>query len=126
MSTAYVDTSALLAVEFNEPGGEALERRLNSFTRLVSANLLEAEFRAALLRVGRTFSYGILSHIDWVFPDRPLSPEIAMALAAGYLRGADLWHVATALYVAPPPSGLTFITADNRQSAVATALGFET
>ena len=125
MNVAYVDTSALLAVEFNESGADALARRLNSFTRLVSANLLEAELRAALLREERTFSAGVLAGLDWVFPDRPLSSEIALALAVGYLRGADLWHVATALYVSPTPGGIAFITADNRQSEVAAALGFE-
>ncbi len=126
MSVAYVDTSAVLTVEFSEPGSEALERRLNSFTSLVSANLLEAEFRAALLRERRAFSYGILAHVNWVFPDRSLSPEIALALSVGYLRGADLWHVANALYVARTHGGVVFITTDQRQSAVAAALGFQT
>ena len=125
MTVAYVDTSAVLTVEFNEPGGEALEQRLNSFTSLVSSNLLEAEFRAALLREGRAFSFGTLAHINWVFPDRSLSPEIALALSAGYLRGADLWHVANALYVAHTHDGVVFISTDQRQSAVAAALGFE-
>ena len=123
---AYVDASVILAIEFEERGWEALNRRLSSFTAVVSSNLLEAEVRASFLREGRSFSYDILARIAWVFPDRPLSPEIAMALAAGYLRGADLWHVATALYVDNTQSSLTFITADHRQSAVATALGFQT
>lgn len=123
---AYVDTSAVLAIEFEERGWEVLNQRLNSFPLLVSSNLLEAEVRAAFLRERRAFSYGILTHINWVFPARPLSLEIAMAQSAGYLRGADLWHVANALYIDSPPSGLTFITTDQRQLEVASALGFET
>ena len=46
------------------------------------------------------------------------------ALRAGYLRGADLWHVACALYVAPKPSDVFFITLDERQAEVAAALEF--
>ena len=57
MSAAYVDTSALLAMEFNEAGGEAIASRLNSFSRLFSANLMEAELRSAFFREGRTFRW---------------------------------------------------------------------
>ena len=35
-----------------------------------------------------------------MLPDRPLTHECTKALTAGYLRGADLWHVACALYLA--------------------------
>ena len=42
----------------------------------------------------------------------------------GYLRGADLWHVATALYVSPEAGSLSFATLDTRQSAFAEKLGF--
>lgn len=59
-------------------------------------------------------------------PDRPLSSEITAVLEAGYLRGADLWHVAVALYHAEDPREVTFVTLDNRQRAVAAALGFRT
>jgi hypothetical protein len=45
-------------------------------------------------------------------------------LDAGYLRGADCWHVATALYVSPEPSRLSFLTLDERQRDVARTLGF--
>ena len=40
------------------------------------------------------------------------------------IRGADLWHVASALYAAPRPESLSFATLDLRQGAVAEALGF--
>ena len=46
-------------------------------------------------------------------------------LASGYLRGADLWHVAAALYSFPDPRTATFLTLDNRQREVAEALGFQ-
>jgi hypothetical protein len=47
-------------------------------------------------------------------------------LEHGYLRGADLWHLACALFVVDEPDMLTFLTLDTRQQEVAAALGFHT
>ena len=66
-----------------------------------------------------------IAGIEWILPDRALAPEFATVLETGYLRGADLWHVATALYVSPQSGSLSFATLDARQSAVAEALGFQ-
>ena len=125
MSAAYVDTSALVAVAFGERGAAALASRLGTFPRLLSSNLLEAEIRAACSRERVAVSERLLANLEWVLPDRPLGQEITAVLTAGYLRGADLWHVAAALYVAPAPGDLTFITRDRRQRTVAAALGFQ-
>lgn len=57
--------------------------------------------------------------------DRPLAGELARALQAGYLRGADLWHIAMALYIAPRAEDIGFITLDGTQREVASALGFQ-
>jgi hypothetical protein len=46
--------------------------------------------------------------------------------AVGYVPGADLWHLANALFVSPSGSEMTFLTLDNRQREVASALGFST
>ena len=124
MSVAYVDTSTLVAVAFGERGGAAAARRLNGFSRLLSSNLLEAELRAAFAREGQELEGGFISGIEWVLPDRTLAPEFGKVLDAGYLRGADLWHLAVALYVTAPGSGMSFITHDRRQRSVAAALGF--
>ena len=121
---AYVDTSALLSVAFDEPAAEAVTQRLAEFAGLVSSNLLEAELRSALAREGDTFEPRLLSRIEWVLPSRPLHAEIAAVLQAGYLRGADLWHLANALYAARTMPGLAFITLDQRQQSVAASLGF--
>ena len=125
MSTAYVDTSVLTAIAFDEPGATVHARRLDDFTRLISSNLLEAELRAAFVRESLAFQESAIAGIEWILPNRSLAPEYATALEAGYLRGADLWHVATALYVAAPSGGLWFATLDMRQGAVAEALGFK-
>ena len=125
MSVAYVDTSALVTIAFDEQGATALAAGLTGFARLVSSNLLEAELRAACHREGRAVPDHLLARIDWVLTHRPLSLEMEDALRAGHLRGADLWHIATALYVAPEPSSIAFVTLDQRQAEVAAALGFQ-
>ena len=120
-----MDTSAIIAVEFNEPGGHEVLERLNEFTTLMSLNLLEAEVRSVYMRDGRPFTEEALSNIEWIVPDTPLSAELDIASQAGYLRGADLWHVATALYIFDEPPEVTFLTLDRRQGEVAAALGFQ-
>ena len=124
--SAYIDTSALLAMALGEPGEAAVARRLAGYPRWVSSNLLEAEVRSALARAGNEFDPDLLARIRWVMPTRPLTPEIAAALRVGYLRGADLWHIASALYAAQAMPELAFITLDQRQQRVAAGLGFVT
>jgi predicted nucleic acid-binding protein len=124
MKLAYVDTSCLIAVAFGEAGAAALARRLAKFDVLAASDLLEAELRSAFLREGVEPEPELLAAVSWVLPDRPLHAEIERVLAAGYVRGADCWHLATALYLAEDPSGITFLTLDERQAAVAKALGF--
>ncbi len=126
MSVAYVDSSALIAIAFNEPTGQAMARRLEAFSTLLSSNLLEAELRAACQREEQDFDPEVVAGIEWVLPRRPLTAELAAVLAAGHLRGADLWHVATALFVTHEPGSTAFLTLDRRQRAVAEALGFPT
>jgi uncharacterized protein with PIN domain len=124
MALAYVDTSCLVAIAFREAGFPALRRRLERFDELLASDLLEAELRAALLREGVTVEPELLRAVSWIVPHRPLQPEIARVLEAGYVRGADCWHVATALYLARNPATLNFVTLDERQGAVAARLGF--
>jgi predicted nucleic acid-binding protein len=124
MKLAYVDTSCLIAVGFGEPGVATLARRLAGFDVLAASDLLEAEFRSAFLREGVEPEPELLACVSWVLPDRPLHAEMARVLASGYVRGADCWHLATALYLAEDPATISFLTLDDRQAAVASALGF--
>ena len=124
MKAAYVDTSAIVAVAFDEPDSLAVSRTLKGFTRLVSSNLLEAELWATFAREGVPRERRLLSGIDWIHPGRPLSREIDTVLRVGYLKGADLWHLATALYTATDNAELSFVTLDRTQESVATKLGF--
>ena len=126
MSVGYLDTSCLVAVAFGEPGSKALARRLEGYGELVSSNLLEAELRAALSREKVDGGEELLDGVSWVFPDRRLTAEIERVLAARQVRGADLWHLACALYLAESPGDLDFLTLDAAQRDAAAALGFRT
>jgi len=127
LKAAFIDTSAALAVLFGEPDGEGLGRFLNSLDRLFASNLLEAEIRAAFLREGINprMASPFLSHVRWVLPDRPLTLELdALAGCGVVLRGADLWHVSCALYLAGDLRRLPFVTLDRTQAKAAEAMGF--
>ena len=125
MRPAYVDSSCLVAIALDEPGARELAVRLKDTKRLLTSNLLEAELRSTLTREGvENDCAALLSWLTWIFPDRPLSHELEEVLAAGYLRGADLWHLACALFISPRPHELSFLTLDIKQGEVAAALGF--
>ncbi|MDT8368364.1 MAG: type II toxin-antitoxin system VapC family toxin [Longimicrobiales bacterium] len=130
MRVGYLDTSCLVAVAFDEPGGAELGRRLEAYDHLVSSNLLEAEYRAALRREGVeeeiTEGVRMLAGLTWVLPNRPLSMEIGRVLIVRYLRGADLWHLATALFLTDTPAEVDFLTLDANQRETAEKLGFPT
>ncbi len=126
MTVGYLDTSCLIAVAFGEPGARTLARVLEGYAELVSSNLLEAELRAALSREKVEGGGDLLDGVSWVFPDRRLTPEMERVLAARSLRGADLWHLACALYLAESPGDMDFLTLDAAQRDAAAALGFRT
>jgi predicted nucleic acid-binding protein len=126
MAVAYVDTSYVVAIAFQDKAAASLARKLDSYENLLAANLLEAELRSVFSREKADAEPGILAGLSWIVPDRPLTDEIAAVLKAGYVRGADCWHLATALYASGDPAGMHFLTLDSRQRAVASALGFKT
>ena len=125
MSTAYIDTSVLIAIETSQLGFEVYEEELGRYERLVSSNLLEAEYRSVCMRERRAPSDFRLNKISWIIPARPTTQELNNVLAVGYLRGADLWHVATAIYAETISMiEMSFLTLDNRQRHVANTVGF--
>jgi predicted nucleic acid-binding protein len=125
MRLAYVDTSCLVAITFAEAGATKVAGRLERMDRLFASNLLEAELRSALAREGFSVDPAeLLSGITWVYPNRPLSGEFGRIAVEGYVKGADLWHLACALFLAPEAKDLVFLTLDKRQEAVARKLGF--
>ena len=125
MDTSYIDTSALASIVLRDDGWELVAASMTGFEKLASSNLLEAEMRSACARTGREFRADFVEGIEWIFPDRSLSAEMERILDAGYLRGADLFHVAVALYAVENPADISFITLDRSQRSVAAALGFQ-
>lgn len=125
MKVVYVDSSVIVAIAFAEPNAAELHERLREFPEVVASNLVEAELRSVCRRERREVSRIMLDQIKWISPARPLSTEIARVLEAGYVRGADCFHLASALFLAPDPTGFTFLTRDVRQREVAQTLGFD-
>lgn len=124
MKVAYIDTSCLVSILFRERGSARVSRQLEHYDLLLSSNLLEAELRSSCAREAVEFAANTLTSISWVQPDRPLSDEFERVLDHGYVRGADLWHLACALFVAEPDE-MGFLTLDRSQSGVARSLGFK-
>lgn len=129
MSRVYVDSSAWIAVLFAEPPGRGVAAALRHFDELYSSDLLIAETLAAASRE-RVVPESVLPSlggVSLILPQRSLEPELRRALGEGHLRGADLWHVACALYLASGSEGeLAFLSRDGAQRAVARRLGFPT
>lgn len=126
MSVAYVDSSCLLAIFLGEPGFRDVMLRLSRYDRLLSSSLLEAEVRATLAREGIPGNPGsLLAWITWVHPQWRLTREYRQILEIKPLRGADLWHLACALFMREKLQGLGFLTLDGGQAEAAKALGFQ-
>jgi predicted nucleic acid-binding protein len=126
LSAAFVDTSVLIAMAFREPGFDAVAARLKGYDTAYACELLEAELRSACAREKQVIDVRMLDELHVVDQTRSLRAEIVRVLAAGYVRGADCFHLAVALSLAPSPGELTFLTLDKRQREVAATLGFAT
>ncbi|MBI3792810.1 MAG: type II toxin-antitoxin system VapC family toxin [Gemmatimonadetes bacterium] len=122
---AYVDSSCLVAVAFEEPGAERMRARLAALDVLLAHPLVEAEVRSVCARERRKFDVRELENITWIVLSRRITVELERVFAAGFARGADAFHLACALYVAPVPDDITFLTLDTKQRTVAKALGFK-
>lgn len=123
MNAAYADASVFASLAFREPGAGGVRRRLAKFDRVVTSVLTEAELASALRRERIALPESPLLGVQLIGAPDPLSQEIQEVLGAGYLRGADCWHVAVALNYSPDRD-LTFLSLDKAQRAVAAKLGF--
>jgi predicted nucleic acid-binding protein len=121
----YIDTSVLVAAALDEKASKKIIPFLKTLSGLYSSNLLEAEFLSVIKREGLSSrALSVLDPIQWILPDRPLSREYDRVLEHGYVKRADLWHLATALLIAPSPAEFYFLTLDKQQAKVAKSLGF--
>ncbi|HUP88983.1 MAG TPA: PIN domain-containing protein [Longimicrobiales bacterium] len=123
---AYVDTSVLAAIMFEEPGSVVMARKLGTLRMAVSSVLLEAELRAAAAREQIAFDESQLELVTLLVPQRPLSSELKQVMSVGDLNGADLFHVASAVRFFGGIAPGTFLTLDPAQRDVARRLGFAT
>jgi predicted nucleic acid-binding protein len=121
---AYIDTSFLIGLKFEEPGASI--RKIVSQFRLYSSELLVAETLAFARResLEDDLVRAAIIGISWIIPDRSLAPEIESILRNGHLRGADAWHIACALFLSANPADLRFLTLDSRQRDIARKVGF--
>jgi hypothetical protein len=120
----FVDSSCLVAIALDEPGASRLRARIAKAPGRFASTLAEAEVLAAVTREGASAPANLLDGIGWVAPSRRLGQELARVIASGYIRGADAWHLACALFLDPGASELVFATLDTRQAEVAKAIGF--
>jgi prevent-host-death family protein len=112
--------------------GEAEARRgarmLRAHDQAFSVGLVVPEILSALKREERPLNEAdrLLARLSLFFSDGSLKTECEEALSAGFLRGADLWHVATALAIAGRQrrKELLFATFDERRREVAKKLQF--
>lgn len=122
----YLDASAILSVILNEEASEYFFKEIEG-KQLFSSRLLEAEVLSTLKREGIEFSkfeyYEPM--ITWIMPDRSLKSEVVKILEKKYLRGADLWHLACAMYALGESGNSEFCSLDKSQRAAARANGFK-
>lgn len=129
MSAAYLDSSFLLAILLGESRARSLQGLAARFDDLLAGDLLVAEALATAAREDLELELltPAIEGIDLVLPDRSLEPEMREVLQHGRLRGADLWHLACALYVAGDArEELAFLSRDAPQRRLARRLGFAT
>jgi predicted nucleic acid-binding protein len=127
VSAAYLDSSFLVAILLGEPRSRSLQTTLGRFDDLFAGDLLVAEVLATAARERLPLERvaPALESIDLVLPDRSLEAEMREILERGRLRGADLWHLACALYLAGGGrDALAFLSRDAPQRDLARRLGF--
>jgi predicted nucleic acid-binding protein len=126
LSAAYLDSSFLLATLLGEPRARGLQTVLERFDDLVASDLLVAEVLATAIREGLDLEL-VRGPPRSVLPDRSLERELPEILQLGRLPGADLWHLACALFVAGDARhDLAFLSRDAPQRRLARELGFAT
>jgi hypothetical protein len=108
--TARAGKSTFKPLALGERGSTRLAKSLKAYDRLLASNLLEAELRSALHRA------------------RSRHRESSTFLRSTFgrdvpMRGADLWHLAVALFI-DPEREIDFLTLDERQRTVSRKLGF--
>lgn len=129
-SIAYLDSSYILGILFREERYNAHQKRIKSLNHAVTSLFSQAEIMSSLKREAIEFDSFIqmADAIDWLLLGDRLDEELARVFAHGYLRGADAFHLATALWFVgdADTKDCAFLTLDKKQETVAKSLGFST
>jgi predicted nucleic acid-binding protein len=122
----YVDSSAITSILLSQSAYPNLQSRLMR-GGLFSSLLLEAEVFSALRRESLSFEEfdQFRELILWIKPTRPLQPEITEVLRRAYLRGADAFHLASAIYAFKNRQDVEFCSLDKSQRSAAETCGFK-
>jgi len=130
MRVVYLDTSVLVSIFFEEGARDnaVFLKLLNKAEEVISSALLEAEFLSVLHRekANRDEGLKLLKQVSLLNPDRSLQPELRRVFSMAYLRGADAFHLACALYLDPSAGEISFLSADDHQNSAAKKLKFKT
>jgi len=127
MKVNYIDSSVLVAILLNEPSSEMARLTLAKESIIQSSSLIESEIISVCKREKVEFQLAdsLLDSIDIVSPPSSIRPYIKDIIEYGYVRGADLQHLACALYLCGnTPKYITFWSFDVNQSRVAKKVGF--
>lgn len=124
MKEAYIDTSLLIGLKFQK-SDTAIVRAVRQY-EFFSSELLIAEVLSFGKResIAQDLLWEAFKGLSWIIPDGSLSKECRRVIQVGYVRGADLWHLACACYLSPNPEELAFLTLDEQQRDLAARLGF--
>jgi predicted nucleic acid-binding protein len=125
---AYLDTSAFLALVFRQSGYKQIEKILENVEQVLTTDLLMSEATSVFVRERGDFEVLKTSLGGLLFITAELSvPLLESVLRAGWLRGADLYHLAAAFWLTDSkPKNIYFLTLDEQQNRVAGKLGFKT
>lgn len=124
MKVAYIDTSLLIGLKF-EQSPSTLIRTVLKYD-LFSSELLIAEVLAFGKResIPENLLWDAVKGLSWIIPEDTIAEQLARVARCGYARGSDLWRLACAIYLSPNPLDLVFLTLDERQRSLASRLGF--
>lgn len=113
---------------FSETGSSRIEKTLHKYSRCLSHHLIEAELRSVGVReeISESEVVAYIAPLDLLYPTTEIRNSIRAVLQEGYLRGADLLHVAAA-HSLSNTVGVTiaFLTLDKQQGAIASKLGLD-
>ncbi len=126
VKSAYIDTSLLIGLKFDKAPGELI-RMVHEYD-FFAGELLIAEMLAFGKResIPEGLIWDAVKGISWIIPEGSLADQLARIVRYGYTRGADLWHLACAIYLSPNSKDLAFLTLDEHQRGLASRLGFST